>query len=110
GSFSRRRARRGCAMRASPIQLGATTRMRGKRLVTSYGCALIDVLRPAVRAEHFALPGDVEEYARMARPERRSRQRAMQWQVLLRHLDQAGVCGSLRFFSANGVMHWRCLS
>src|SRR2546422_4523239 len=51
GSFSRRRARRGCAMRASPIQLGATTRMRGKRLVTFYGCALIDVLRPAVRAE-----------------------------------------------------------
>src|SRR5438552_14910799 len=110
GSFSRMRARRGCAMRASPIQLGATTRMRGKRLVTFYACALIDVLRPAVRAEHFALLGDVEEHARMARPERSSRQRAMQWQVLLRHLDQAGVVGAHRFFAATGVSQWRCLS
>src|SRR5882762_1356697 len=108
GRFSRRRARRGCAMRASPIQLGATTRMRGKRSVTFYGCALIDVLRAAVRAEHLALLGDVEEHARMARPERRSRQRAMHWQVLLRHLDQAGVVGAHRFFAATGVSQWRC--
>src|SRR5437879_9372952 len=108
GSFSRRRARRGCAMRASPIQLGATTRMRGKRSVTFYGCALIDVLRAAVRAEHLALLGDVEEHARMARPERRSRQRAMQGQILLRHLDQAGVVGAHRFFAATGVSQWRC--
>src|SRR2546422_7347939 len=108
GSFSRMRARRGCAMRASPIQLGATTRMRGKRLVTSYRCALIDVLRPAVRAEHLALLGNVEEHARMARPERRSRQRAMQWQILLRHLDQAGVVGAHRCFAATGVSQWRC--
>src|SRR3989454_10326551 len=110
GSFSRRRARRGCAMRASPIQLGATTRMRGKRLVTFYGRALIDVLRPAVRAEHFALLGNVEEHARMARPERSSRQRAMQWQVLLRHLDQAGGVGAHRLFAATGVSQWRCFS
>src|SRR5467141_4831987 len=111
GRFSRRRARRGCAMRASPIQLGATTRMRGKRSVTFYGCALIDVLRAAVRAEHLALLGNVEEHAGMARPERRSRQRTMQWQVLFGYFDdtRSVPVHYLPFPDAIGVNQCRCL-
>ena len=42
GRFSRRRASSGCAMSASPIQLGATTRMRD----TAAECGTLEVSVP----------------------------------------------------------------
>src|SRR5687768_461242 len=85
-----RRERSGCAISASPIQLGATTRTRDK-LMPLYGRALVDVLRAAIGAEGFPLFGDVEKYARMQGPERRARLRAVQRQVLLAYFDLTGV-------------------
>src|SRR5689334_499327 len=76
-----RRARRGCAIKASPIQFGATTRIRN--LMPFYRDALVDVHRAAVRAARMAFLRHVEEDARVPRPERRARHRAVEGQVLL---------------------------
>src|SRR5262245_63087775 len=52
-----------------------------------YRCTLIDVHRAAVGTARFPFLGDVEEHARVARPEGRARQRAVQRQLLLGDLD-----------------------
>src|SRR6267143_2578771 len=54
------------------------------------GCPFVNVQRAAVRAAGLAFSCDVEEHARMSRPQRRARQRAVQRQLLLRHLDLLG--------------------
>src|SRR2546421_12586483 len=112
GSFSCSRARSGCAISASPIQFGATTRIRGKTLMTLDGCALVDEPGAAVRAERFAFLHHVEEHARMARPQRRVGQRAVQRQILFADFDRArGIAAAHRlpFFSATGMSQWRVL-
>src|SRR5262249_31927740 len=99
GCFSCSRARSGCALSASPIQFGATTRMRGKRLGPPRGGSGGDGLRAAVGAQRLALVRDVQEHPRVARPQRRAGQRAVQRQVLLLHLYLTGVSHERRFLS-----------
>src|SRR5688572_12018913 len=66
-----------------------------------YWSALVDVKGPAVRAARLTLPCHVEEHARVARPERRVRHRAVQRQVLLgdRYFFFTGVSHLCRFLS-----------
>src|SRR5262245_25829374 len=92
----RSRASSGCAISASPIQVGATTRMRAGLMM--WLVAFVEELRPAVRAERASGLGDVQEYARVARPERRAGHRAVQRQVLLPYLDfPCGIRGHRLF-------------
>src|SRR5262245_21887792 len=76
--------------------------------------ALVDELRAAVRAERFAVLRHVEKDARMPRPQRRGRRRAVQRQILLGHLDEARFVRALHaahclpFFIGTGVSQWRC--
>src|SRR5207253_2719490 len=94
-----RRANSGCAISASPIQFGATTRIRANSCpsVVLGRRALVDVHRAAVRAARMAFLRYVKEDARVPRPERRARHRAVERQVLLVYFD---------FFT--GVSHARC--
>src|SRR5579862_4731445 len=110
GYFARRRASSACAISMSPIQLGATTRMRG-RLMALRRCALVQVFRAAIRAERLAVLYHVEEHARMPRPQRRALQRAVQRQVLFRELDLPRGIGAhfLPFFIGTGVSQCLCL-
>src|SRR5688500_7655521 len=61
--------------------------------------AFVAVLRPAVGTERLALLRHVEEHARVQRPERRARRRAVQRQVLLGYFDLTGVSHFWRFLS-----------
>src|ERR1700694_1774201 len=79
--------------------------------VPLYRGPFIDVPGPAVGTERFVRACDVEENARVARPERRAGKRAMQRQVFFAHLDQAGFVRCRHFFIlffATGVNQCRC--
>src|SRR5918996_3707348 len=67
--------------------------------MTFYRCAFVDVPRAAVWAQRLAFLRHVEEHARMQRPQRRARRRAVQRQVLLGHFDLTGVSHARRFLS-----------
>src|SRR5215208_3387640 len=67
--------------------------------MTLYGCALVDVLGAAIRAEGLALLRHVEEHARVQVPERRARGRAVQREVLLGYFDLTAVSHLRRFLS-----------
>src|SRR5687767_1175410 len=67
--------------------------------MTFYGGSFIHVLGSAVRAERLAFLRHVEEHARMQRPERRARRRAVQREVLLGYFDLTGVSHLRRFLS-----------
>src|SRR5687768_13978420 len=60
------------------------------------GCSLVHVARPAVGTKAFAFLCHVQEHARVQRPQRRARGRAVQRQVFL------------GYFDLTGVSHWRC--
>src|SRR6267142_3357673 len=104
GRFSRKRASSGWAIRASPIQLGATTKMPDTGPSVSFNWRpFVNVERAAVWTARLAFAGDVEKHARMARPERRARQRAVQRQLLLGDLDFLGRVGAHFAFPFTGV-------
>src|SRR5678815_1188263 len=99
---ARGRRSRLSAVRAAAAPSGrrrsSLARRRGcGALMALYGCALVDVLGAAIRAEGRAFFRHVEEDARMPRPQRRARHRAVEGQVLLAYFD---------FFT--GVSHARC--
>src|SRR5258706_11421364 len=75
------------------------------------GRSFVYVLRSAVGAERFVRLRHVEEHARMARPERRAGHRAMQRQVLFRHVDEPRAVGGAHFapFLPTGVSQSRRL-
>src|ERR1700704_4906974 len=102
GSFFRSRAKSGWASSASPIQFGATMRIFATgRLVALGLAALVDVARAAIRAEHLARFGDVEEHPRMQRPHRRPGRGAMQGKIRLGDLHDAArrLVGAHQAFS-----------
>src|SRR3954462_1224385 len=82
----RRRANRGCAISASPIQFGATTRMRCNSMPFDRR-ALVEVHRAAIRTARLAFARHVEKDAGVPRPKRRARHRAVEGQVLLGYFD-----------------------
>src|SRR5215831_1086483 len=91
GCLAFKRANSGWASRASPIQFGATMRiLRTGALVALGLLAFVDVAGAAVGAEHLARLDDVEEHARVHRPHGRVRSRAVQGEVGLGDLDEAG--------------------
>src|SRR5512145_14639 len=59
--------------------------------MTFYWSTFVHIQRPAIRTARLAFPGDVEEHARVARPEGRAGQRAVQRQLLLRDLHLPGL-------------------
>src|SRR6185503_5395611 len=61
--------------------------------------SLIHVLGAAIGTQSLALFRHVEKYARMQRPQRRARRRAVQRQVLLGYFDLTGVSHLWRFLS-----------
>src|SRR5439155_27329698 len=73
------------------------------------GRPFVNVERAAVGTARFAFLRDVEENARMTRPQRRAGQRAMQRQLLLGHLDLLGGVGAHLPFAFTGVSQWRRL-
>src|SRR5258706_15138751 len=82
GSFFRSRAKSGWGGSASPIQFGATMRIFATgRLVAPGLAALADGARAAIRAEHLARFGDVEERPRMQRPHPRLGRGATQGKI-----------------------------
>src|SRR4029077_11898860 len=94
GSFFRTSAKSGWGSSAAPIQFGATMRIFGTGPQWPLGLALgllalVDVARAAVRAEHLARFGDVEEHPRMQGPHRGLGRRAMQGKIRLRDLHDA---------------------
>src|SRR5262245_13593400 len=86
----------GVAPPAHPRSSSARRREFGA-LMPFYRGALIEIQSPAVRAARLSFLRHVEEHARMPRPERRARHRAVEGQVLLAYFD---------FFT--GVSHARC--
>src|SRR5215813_13407920 len=71
-------------------------------------CPFVNVQRAAVWAAGFAFFRDIEEHARMPRPQRRAGQRAVQRQLLLGHLDLPGGVGRAHLpFPLTGVSQAR---
>src|SRR5258706_16162562 len=75
------------------------------------GRSFVHVLHSAVGTKRLVGLRHVEEHARMARPERGAGHRAMQRQVLFRHLDEPRAIGDAHFapFLPTGVSQSRCL-
>src|SRR5882762_2813457 len=93
-SFFRSRAKSGWASSASPIQFGAIMRIFATGPQWPLGLALgllalVDVTCAAVRAEHLARFGDVEEHPWMQGPYRRLGRGAMQGKIRFGDLDDA---------------------